>query len=75
MMGFVQLAAPYILFTYALQVLNPTTAGVYMAAAPWFSILLERLPFVRVSYILLSLFSQRSGVVKSLITDSVNCYF
>lgn len=74
-MGFVQLAAPYILFTYALQVLNPTTAGVYMAAAPWFSILLERLPFVRVSYILLSLFSQRSGVVKSLITDSANCYF
>lgn len=72
-MGFVQLAAPYILFTYALRVLNPTTAGVYMAAAPWFSILLERLPFVRVSYILLSLFSQHSGVVKSLITD-LCCY-
>lgn len=49
-MGFVQLAAPYMLFMYALQVLNPTTAGVYMAAAPWFSILLERLPFVRISY-------------------------
>lgn len=47
-MGLVQLAAPYLLFLYALQVLNPTTAGVYMAAAPWISILLERLPFVRV---------------------------
>ena len=48
-MGLVQLAAPYMLFLYALQVLNPTTAGVYMAAAPWISILLERLPFVQVS--------------------------
>ena len=48
-MGLVQLAAPYMLFMYALRVLNPTTAGVYMAAAPWISILLERLPFVRVS--------------------------
>lgn len=48
-MGLIQLAAPYLLFLYALQVLNPTTAGVYMAAAPWISILLERLPFVRVS--------------------------
>ena len=48
-MSLVQLALPYLLFMYALQVLNPTTAGVYMAAAPWISILLERLPFVRVS--------------------------
>lgn len=48
-MGLVQLACPYMLFTYALQVLEPTTAGVYMAAAPWLSILLERLLFVRVS--------------------------
>ena len=53
-MGFVQLAAPYMLFMYALQVLNPTTAGSYMAAAPWFSILLERLPFVRVSSVSIS---------------------
>lgn len=49
-MGLIQLAAPYLLFLYALQVLNPTTAGVYMAAAPWISILLERLPFVRSSH-------------------------
>lgn len=48
-MSLVQLALPYLLFMYALQVLNPTIAGVYMAAAPWISILLERLPFVRVS--------------------------
>lgn len=48
-MGFVQLAAPYMLFMYGLKVLNPTTGGVFMAAAPWLSILLERLPFVRVS--------------------------
>ena len=48
-MGFVQLAAPYILFMYGLKVLNPTAGGVYMTAAPWLSILLERLPFVRVS--------------------------
>lgn len=49
-MGLVQLAAPYMLFMYAVRVLNPTTAGVYMAAAPWISILLERLPFVRRTY-------------------------
>ena len=48
-MGFLQLAAPYLLFMYGLKVLNPTTGGVFMAAAPWMSILLERLPFVRVS--------------------------
>ena len=48
-MGLVQLAAPYMLFMYGLKVLNPTTGGVFMAAAPWLSILLERLPFVRVS--------------------------
>ena len=48
-MGFVQLAAPYMLFMYGLKVLNPSTGGVFMAAAPWLSILLERLPFVRVS--------------------------
>lgn len=49
-MGFVQLAAPYMLFMYGLKVLNPTTGGVFMAAAPWLSILLERLPFVRTGY-------------------------
>jgi len=48
-MGFVQLAAPYMLFMYGLKVLNPSTGGVFMAAAPWLSILLERLPFLRVS--------------------------
>ena len=47
-MGFVQLAAPYILFMYGLKVLSPTTGGVYVAAVPLFSILLERLPCVRV---------------------------
>lgn len=48
-MGFVQLAAPYMLFMYGLKVLNPSTGGCFMAAAPWLTILLERLPFVRVS--------------------------
>ena len=48
-MGFVQLAAPYVLFMYGLKVLSPTTAGVFMTAAPWFSLLLERLPCIRVS--------------------------
>lgn len=50
-MGLIQLAAPYLLFMYGLHVLNPTTGGVYMAAAPWISVLLERLPFVRVSHL------------------------
>lgn len=49
-MGFVQLAAPYMLFMYGLKVLNPSTGGVFMAAAPWLSILLERLPFLRTGY-------------------------
>ncbi|XP_068708054.1 uncharacterized protein [Montipora capricornis] len=49
-MGLIQLAAPYLFFMYGLKVINPTTAGVYMAAAPWISVLLERLPFVRSSH-------------------------
>ncbi|XP_078366319.1 uncharacterized protein LOC144650503 [Oculina patagonica] len=49
-MGFVQLAAPYMLFMYGLKVLNPSTGGCFMAAAPWLTILLERLPFVRTSH-------------------------
>ena len=48
-MGIVQLAAPYMLFMYGLLYMNPTTGGVYMAAAPWASLLVERLPFLRVS--------------------------
>jgi len=48
-MGLLQLAAPYMLFMYGLKVLNPTTGGVVMASAPWLSIVLERLPFFRVS--------------------------
>ena len=48
-MGLVQLAAPYMLFMQGLKVLSPTVGGVFMAAAPWATILLERLPFVRVS--------------------------
>ena len=47
-MGLVQLAAPYMLFMRGLKVLNPTVGGVFMAAAPWTTILLERLPFIRV---------------------------
>lgn len=47
-MGFVQLVAPYLLFIYGLKILNPTVGGVYMAAAPWFTVLLERLPFIQV---------------------------
>lgn len=49
-MGFVQLAAPYVLFMYGLKVLSPTTAGVFMTAAPWFSLLLERLPCIWSTY-------------------------
>ena len=49
-MGLLQLAAPYMLFMSALGVLNPTVGGVfYIAATPWVTILLERLPFIRVS--------------------------
>jgi drug/metabolite transporter (DMT)-like permease len=47
-MGFLQLAAPYLLFMYGLKVMSPTAGGVFMAAAPWTTVLLERLPFIRV---------------------------
>lgn len=49
-MGFVQLAAPYLLFMYGLKVLSPTAGGVFMAAAPWLTTLLERFPCIQVSY-------------------------
>jgi len=48
-MGFVQLAAPYVLFMYGLKVLSPTAGGVFMAAAPWFTTIIERLPCIKVS--------------------------
>ncbi|XP_031565721.1 uncharacterized protein LOC116300892 [Actinia tenebrosa] len=46
-MGFLQLAAPYLLFMYGLKVMSPTAGGVFMAAAPWTTVILERLPFIR----------------------------
>ncbi|KAK3734996.1 hypothetical protein QZH41_015095 [Actinostola sp. cb2023] len=46
-MGFVQLAAPYLLFMYGLKVLSPTVGGVCMAAAPWMTTILERFPCVK----------------------------
>lgn len=49
-MGFLQLAAPYLLFMYGLKVMSPTAGGVFMAAAPWTTVMLERLPFIRVSF-------------------------
>ncbi len=49
LMGLIQTAAPYLLVVYSLQYLPPTLLGVVMAATPWLTIMLERLPFVRVS--------------------------
>lgn len=63
-MGFVQLFAPYMLFMYGLKVLNPTTGGVFMAAAPWLSVLLERLPFVRVSNLIISTYRVMSLLLR-----------
>ena len=48
-MGFLQLAAPYLLFMYGLKVMSPTAGGVFMAAAPWTTVILERLPFIKVN--------------------------
>lgn len=47
-MGLIQLALPYILFTYGLKVLSLTTGGVFITSVPLFSIVLERLPCVQV---------------------------
>ncbi|RMX54621.1 hypothetical protein pdam_00014113 [Pocillopora damicornis] len=49
-MGLIQLALPYILFTYGLKVLSLTTGGVFITSVPLFSIVLERLPFVQSTY-------------------------
>lgn len=48
LIGLMQAAAPYLLIVYSLQYLPPTLIGVFMAATPWFTIILERLPFVKV---------------------------
>eukprot|EP00794_Sanderia_malayensis_P016934 gene16934-18641_t len=47
-MGLMQTAAPYLLVVYSLQFLPPTLLGVFMAVTPWFTILFERLPFVKI---------------------------
>ncbi|XP_065051025.1 uncharacterized protein LOC135680776 [Rhopilema esculentum] len=47
-LGIMQSAAPYLLIIYSLKYLPPTLLGVFMAATPWFTILLERLPFVKI---------------------------
>ncbi len=49
LMGLMQTAAPYLLVVYSLRYLPPTLLGVFMAVTPWFTILLERLQFVKVS--------------------------
>ena len=48
--GLFQGAAPYILAVYSLQYLPPLMLGVFMAATPWFAVLFERLPFVKVRF-------------------------
>ena len=48
LIGLTQAAAPYLLVVYSLQYVPPTLLGVFMAATPWFTIMLERLPFVKV---------------------------
>lgn len=45
--GFLQSAAPYILSVYSLQFLPPTMIGVFMVTTPWWTMLIERLPFIR----------------------------
>lgn len=49
LIGLIQAAAPYLLAVYSLKYLPPTLLSVFMAATPWFTILLERLPFVKVN--------------------------
>ena len=48
LVGLLQTAAPYLLVVYSLKYLPPTLLGVFMTATPWFTIILERLPFVKV---------------------------
>ena len=48
LLGLIQGAAPYLLVVYSLQFLPPTLLGVFMAATPWITIILERLPFIKV---------------------------
>ena len=47
LIGLLQAAAPYLLVVYSLKYLPPTLLGVFMAATPWFTILMERLPFLK----------------------------
>ena len=53
LIGLLQAAAPYLLVVYSLQYLPPTLLGVFMTATPWLTIILERLPFVKVSHYVL----------------------
>ena len=48
LVGLLQTAAPYLLVVYSLKCLPPTLVGVFMTATPWFTIIFERLPFVKV---------------------------
>jgi len=44
--GLFQSAIPYVLAVYSLKFLPPTMLGVFMVTTPWWSILIQRLPFV-----------------------------
>ena len=48
LIGLLQAAAPYLLVVYSMAYLPPTLLGVFMTATPWFTIILERLPCVKV---------------------------
>lgn len=43
LLGFVQLCGPYLLFMYAMKYFSPTLGGVFMAATPWTTALLEQI--------------------------------
>ena len=58
LIGLLQAAAPYLLVVYSLKYLPPTLLSVFMTATPWFTIILERLPFVKVKPYIAILFVQ-----------------
>jgi len=61
LIGLLQAAAPYLLVVYSMAYLPPTLLGVFMTATPWFTIILERLPCVKIkstvnSYVKIGIF-------------------
>ena len=49
LVGLFQAAAPYLLVVYSLRILPPTLLGVFMTATPWFTLILERMPCIKVT--------------------------